>query len=270
MSHSTFGQAGTTITYTDGFGTETLSYLDVLNGKRRYRVSTGGQNLDVYYSGTRWEINYGGVLYYSNTKTALNPPNLSVGNWTNPTSGGPALLAFSGTGTTSTVLPIELTQFDVQNTEGSKNRLTWTTASEVTNKHFDIERSTDGNTFHNIGQVRGNNKPSTYQFVDNPPFATSYYRLKQVDFDGTETYSKVVSVEQKGKGKGLKIYPNPVSNTLTVENTEGGTFEVINLLGQQVLTGKTPFGGRGLDVSALPQGTYVLKVGTEVAKFVKQ
>jgi pyruvate carboxylase len=49
--------------------------------------------------------------------------------------------------------------------------------------------------------------------------------------------------------------------------TEGSLFQVINLLGQQVLVGKTT---QQLDVSALPQGTYVLKVGTEVAKFVKQ
>ena len=68
------------------------------------------------------------------------------------------------------------------------------------------------------------------------------------------------------KGK-LAVYPNPVSNLLTLENTEGGNFEIINLLRQQVLTGKTT---QRLDVSALPQGTYILKVGAEQAKFVKQ
>jgi Secretion system C-terminal sorting domain len=173
------------------------------------------------------------------------------------------------------VLPVELTQFDV-NTEGSKNHLTWRTESEKNNSHFDIERSTDGTTFHNIGQVKGNNKPSSYQFINNQPFATSYYRLRQIDFDGTETVSKIVSVAQTGKGKGLKVYPNPVSSLLTIEviarneATEGSDFQILNLLGQQVLTGKTPSGGRGLDVSALPQGTYFLKVGAEQAKFVKQ
>jgi Secretion system C-terminal sorting domain len=175
-------------------------------------------------------------------------------------------------------LPIELTVFDVQNTEGGKNHLTWTTASETNNKTFDIERSTDGTTFHSIGQVKGNNKPSSYQFVDHQPFATSYYRLRQIDFDGTETLSKVVSVELKGKSKGLKVYPTLVSNgILTVdtdgtsrENREGGQlrdFSVMNLLGQQVLVGKTT---QQLDVSSLAKGTYMLKVGSEVAKFVKQ
>jgi hypothetical protein len=180
------------------------------------------------------------------------------------------------TGTvTSSPLAAELVEFDA-NTEGSKNHLTWRTASELNNSHFDIERSTDGKTFHNIGQVKGNNKPSSYQFVDNQPFATSYYRLRQIDFDGTETVSKVVSVELKGKGKGLKVYPTLVSNgILTValamnEATEGGQlrdFSVMNLLGQQVLVGKTT---TQIDVSALAKGTYMLKVGSEVAKFVKQ
>jgi hypothetical protein len=169
------------------------------------------------------------------------------------------------------VLPVELLSFTGKNTEGSKNNLTWRTESEKNNKHFDIERSTDGTTFHPIGQVKGNNKPSSYQFVDNQPFATTYYRLRQIDFDGTETYSKIVSVVQTGKGKGLTIYPNPVSNTLTVDNMEEdeevGNFQILNLFGQQVLTGKTM---QQLDVSALAQGTYVLKVGAEQVKFVKE
>jgi Secretion system C-terminal sorting domain len=78
-------------------------------------------------------------------------------------------------------------------------------------------------------------------------------------------------VELKGKGKGLKVYPNPVSSLLNVVYTEGSSFQILNLLGQQVLTGKTPpSGAGGLDVSALPQGTYILKVGAEQAKFLKQ
>jgi Secretion system C-terminal sorting domain len=157
------------------------------------------------------------------------------------------------------ILGVELRHFEATKTEQS-NLLIWETASEKNNKHFDIERSTDGTTFHSIGQVKGNNKPSSYQFVDNQPFATTYYRLRQIDNDGTETYSKIVS-----------IYPNPVSSLLNVVYTEGSSFQILNLLGQQVLTGKTPpSGAGGLDVSALPQGTYILKVGAEQAKFLKQ
>ena len=278
MSNTIFAQSGTTISYADNQGPSTLTWYQTVSGKHHYRNTTDVIYLHYSTVRSRWETwssvpnesTLGQIMSYSGKVTASNPPNFSVGAWVNTNPGNVTLSALSGTGTTSAVLPIELMSFDVQNTEGSKNQLTWATASELNNKHFDIERSTDGNTFHNIGQVRGNNKPSSYQFVDNQPFATSYYRLRQIDFDGTETLSKVVSVALKGKGKGLKVYPTLVSNGILSVNTEGGQlrdFSVTNLLGQQVLFGKTT---QQLDVSALSQGTYVLKVGSEVAKFVKQ
>jgi hypothetical protein len=178
---------------------------------------------------------------------------------------GMATCSYNNTGQRIS-LPIELLDF-IGTPSVLGNVLTWTTASEKDNRHFDIERSTDGNTFHNIGQVKGNNKPSSYQFVDNQPFAASYYRLRQIDNDGKETLSKVISIATKGNGK-LKAYPNPVSNTLTIETDLSGNFQILNLLGQQVLTGKTT--AQRIDVSALPQGSYVLKVGAEQVKFVKQ
>jgi hypothetical protein len=282
LSTMVFGQSGTSISYLDNVGPSTLSYDALVNGKHAYKNTTDVIYLQYSTARSRWEIFYNATLtaanvaYYSTKQTTSNPPNFTVGAWVDNksvalgNSDGVTMSALSGTGTTSTVLPIELVSFDVQNTEGGKNHLTWRTESEKDNSHFDIERSTDGNTFHNIGQVRGNNKPSSYQYVDAAPFTMSYYRLKQVDFDGTETYSKVVSVEQKGKGKGLKVYPTLVSNGILSVDTEGGqlrAFSVSNLLGQQVLVGTTT---QQIDVSRLSQGTYVLKVGSEVAKFVKQ
>jgi Secretion system C-terminal sorting domain len=267
-----YGQSGTTVSYNDNFGPATLSWGGLVNGKHSY----SGSGIWLYYSGTRWEIHYNTmsapVGYYSLKATTSNPPNFTVGAWVDalpgpsPTGDATTLSALSGSGTTAT-LPIELVEFDV-NTEGSKNNLTWRTESEKNNSHFDIERSTDGKTFHNIGQVKGNNKPSSYQFVDNQPFATSYYRLRQIDFDGTETLSKVVSVELKGKSKGLKVYPTLVSNGILTVDTEGGAdYAIYNLFGQTMQTGKTQ---QQLNVSALTSGTYILKVGTEQAKFVKQ
>ena len=241
----------------------TLSYLATSGGRHSYRyIFDAGamQYVDVIYQNSRWEIvaRDGGtsdLWYYSTVQSTPNPPNLSFGAWKlHDGSNATDITSFSGTGTQSSItLPIELTQFNVQNIEGGKTHLTWTTASEKDNSHFDIERSTDGSTFHSIGQVKGNNKPSSYQFVDNQSFATSYYRLRQIDFDGTETVSKVVSVEQKSKGKGLTIYPTLVSNGILTVDTEGGDYSIYNIVGQQVQNGKTT---QRLDVSALAKGTY--------------
>jgi hypothetical protein len=150
------------------------------------------------------------------------------------------------------------------------NFLTWTTANEVNNTGFQIERLMNNGQWTILGFVKSKGKAATYDFIDNQPFTTSYYRLRQVDNDGKETVSKVIAINRKA-ANGLKVYPNPVSNILTMETNSVGDYQVINLLGQQVLTGKTPpLGVGGLDVSALPQGTYIVKVGVEQAKFIKQ
>jgi hypothetical protein len=118
-----------------------------------------------------------------------------------------------------------------------------------------------------LGFVDAKDKAATYEFLDNQPFTTSYYRLRQIDNDGKETLSKTIAVSTKSKRK-LTVYPNPVSNILTVEVERNDIpFYIINLLGQQVLSGK---GTQRINVSALPEGAYFLKIGTEQAKFVKQ
>ena len=174
------------------------------------------------------------------------------------------------------VLPVELVSFSGKYTEGG-NHLTWQTANEVNNKGFQVERHIGGSqqatddSWETVGFVAAKGKSATYTFTDDYRLSpVAYYRLKQVDNDGKFEYSKVISIAQTSEGKGLSIYPNPVSNILNLNYTEGSDFQILNLLGQQVLSGTPPYGGRGLDVSALAKGTYILKVGTEQAKFIKQ
>jgi hypothetical protein len=164
------------------------------------------------YAGGRWEIQlevFAWVTcYYNTTASAPLAPAKGLGTWvsTGAVSGCDNLATFSGTGTTTT-LPVELINFDA-NTEGSKTHLTWRTASEVNSKHFDIERSADGQHYTSIGQVKslGNTAiGSAYQYTDTEPLAgIAYYRLKQTDFDGKFDYSPVVSVNRdKTQNKAL-------------------------------------------------------------------
>jgi hypothetical protein len=177
---------------------------------------------------------------------------------------------FSGffVNTASAVLPIELLSFEASAQKGT-NLLTWRTASEINNLGFDIERSQDGLNFQTITRVKGKNKPSTYQYVDDAVYNTTYYRLKQIDNDGKTSYSQIVNVEQKGIKKGLKVYPTLVSSNILNVDTEGvsSDYNIYNLMGQIVKTGKT---GQSIEVSDLVKGTYIIKVGAESAKFVKQ
>ena len=115
-------------------------------------------------------------------------------------------------------LPVELVAFRAEQ-DGEDVRLDWATASERDNDHFVVQRSNDGQTFKDIGQVAGvGNSQLTvfYGMQDEQPLpGTAYYRLVQVDTDGTQTYSFVVSVTMPTGGS--VVYPNPTNDgTLTV------------------------------------------------------
>lgn len=272
----TFGQAGTQVDYEDGLGTETLSYAGIANGKESY--SNPGVDLYLTWSGTRWEVTCcgGNVLYASDEPTAMNPPNFTVGNYYNVNNGGVPLIALSGTGTTSTVLPVELIWFNALMIEGGI-QLKWQTASEINNEKFEVEESQDGREFQKIGEVEGKGttlEQQDYSFeVKNPRNGISYYRLKQIDFDGQFEYSKVISVNFKGEnGEVGQFYPNPsksgIVNLEYISKTdEEITISVFDVTGklivnqiQQISNGDNNL---SFDFSELNTGIYIFKIGDE-------
>ncbi len=115
------------------------------------------------------------------------------------------------------LLPIEGIILTAKNDPGGI-LLTWVTASEVNNDHFALERSKDGMHFDAIARIPGNGTTadiSTYSYLDKFPYSgLSYYRLKQVDFDGSYTYSDMVPVRKDLllAAQGYKLFPNPVRN----------------------------------------------------------
>jgi hypothetical protein len=211
----------------------------------------------------------GTTIYLGISTEAGANPSVNMGWTINGTlTTGQAVLLGISVRSVNIPVPIELMSFDVQITEGGKNILTWATGNEINSQSFEIERSRDGATFQAIGTVQALGKAGNYTFTDAEPVnGTNYYRLRQIDFDGTETLSKIVSIERNDAINRVKVYPNPVSSLLTVEDTEEADFQILNLLGQQVLTGKT---AQRIDVSTLPQGTYILQAGAEQVRFVKQ
>lgn len=103
-----------------------------------------------------------------------------------------------------TTLPVGLEYFIAQARDDDKVEMQWGTASEVNNNFFVIEKSTDGNYFEEAGKIEGAGNSSVhlnYFFIDENPFRSdiSYYRLKQVDYDGTVHYSWIVSVSYTKK-----------------------------------------------------------------------
>jgi len=179
----------------------------------------------------------------------------------------------------STPLPIGLTNFDATPVNNCCVQLDWTTSSEKDNDYFIIERSSDAQNWHFFDEVQGAGTSSTvidYSLEDKKPLPnTSYYRLSQVDFDGTLSVEGIRSVvfNPELNNNHLVIYPNPTTNTIHVlgENIAIENLTLFNSLGQIVTIemNKTENGVILIDLSILVPGIYVLKDLQESYRIVK-
>jgi hypothetical protein len=146
----------------------------------------------------------------------------------------------------SNPLPIELISFTGEKCDEDVC-LSWTTASEINNDRFEIERSANGEDFsviasHDSKATNGtSNVNLNYNFVDsNPLEGLSYYRLNQFDFNGENEYSKIVSIESKNELENeLNIFPNPSNGLFTVDCSSFSTKEIklviTDLLGRKFI-----------------------------------
>ncbi len=268
-----------TLTTAAGANTVTLSPTVGITGDFAVSVNqTGTTNM--------------GCSYESETPQRTNTFWAKSPNGTN--TWGPLGAPFKimvGATLASGLVPVNLTTFTgVKN--GATNKLSWITTDEKNNKGFELERSADGDRFSSIEFVasKANNGNSVgtleYEFIDAKPFkAVSYYRLKQIDFDGKSTYSKVVAIRD---GRILTfdigdVYPNPAKEKINVVVSsiaeKNANFIVTDLIGKvvlqqnmKVINGETNV---QLRVSNLTSGNYILKVacedGCEAAtkKFIK-
>ena len=179
------------------------------------------------------------------------------------------------------ILPLTLLSFDAEK-KGGKVETKWQTEQEVNTDYFDVERSINGVNFVSIGQVKANGlkQKSNYAFTDNTPpqSNTLYYRLKMLDKDGTFEYSKVKSISSKTSKGDLKIYPNPISNTIKAELTSIASgdidISIVDAFGKIVQTSKQKISEGSitlhLDCSNLAAGLYMFVAKTGADSFVQK
>jgi choice-of-anchor A domain-containing protein len=181
-------------------------------------------------------------------------------------------------GYTPTTLPVKLLYF-----LGSANNciveLKWQTATELNNKEFTIQRSSDGLSFVSIGTIRGSgtiNTPQSYTFTDNKPTRKNYYRMLQTDFDGTTTiYSSANEVNTNGcfddTSNGVDaLYPNPNKTNIasfkfyTEQADEQVNIEIFDNLGRtiQTIPANVSTGPNvvSFDITNLVAGTYTVRI----------
>jgi len=145
----------------------------------------------------------------------------------------------------SAVIPVELTSFTAS-VSGNDVLLNWTTATELNNSGFAIEKSVDNEIFHQVSFVPGfgtTTENRNYSFTDNSVYAgTYYYRLKQIDYDGSYEYSEVAEVEI-GVPEEFYLsqnYPNPFNPETKIEYsiaiTTNVKLSIYNSIGEEIIT----------------------------------
>ncbi|MCB0478742.1 MAG: T9SS type A sorting domain-containing protein [Crocinitomicaceae bacterium] len=185
---------------------------------------------------------------------------------------------------TNSALPINLVEFEAHPLNKNNVQLQWTTASEINNDYFTLEKSQNGFDWIAFATIQGAGNSSSnkhYNHIDHDPFlGLSYYRLKQTDFDGSSTYSDIESVlldEEYEKDENWLVYPNPSNYLIIVENSSlnaQSNFKILNVLGQDQsselsfcnkLSGKIELG-----ISHLAQGLYFFQIGEKTFRFRKE
>ena len=208
--------------------------------------------------------NANGGNYLTNTVTFsvgdVNTESMAF-NATAPADNGNGCLC-----TAAPVLPVELSSFTIE--FDKIVNLTWQTSAELNNEKFIVETSTEGEVFNRIGEVAGagaTTEPHDYTFTHHTPSAgVNYYRLKQIDFDGTFAYSKVLVINAPGSND-IFAFPNPAKDKITLQydySKGTGNIQLYDALGRRVNASIGGYAGN-YEVKlpeGLAKGTYWLKV----------
>ena len=151
-------------------------------------------------------------------------------------------------GSSDNPLPVELTSFSA-NCEDNGVNISWTTASEINNDYFTIEKSNDGNDFYTLTTITGagnSNVENSYEYYDSEPTnGVVYYRLSQTDFNGDEQAFNIISENCSGSNTiedNFIIINNPAHEQVQLQltGTEGNQYVLsfIDQLGRQLIEKK--------------------------------
>jgi hypothetical protein len=201
-------------------------------------------------------------------KGFLNAASTVELKYVNLASGGAGAMNFKTYD--NTALPVSFSNFTVTK-NNSTAQINWSTASETNNNFFTVEKSNDGVNFEMITTVKGAGNSNTviaYNVVDNSLTAgTSYYRIKQTDFDNNSTYSAIVSISNSNNSQ-LSVYPNPVNAgdeiQVTIVDMKDAQITVRDLQGMDYFSGNaTGTDSFSINTNHIAPGMYIVTVASE-------
>jgi hypothetical protein len=171
-------------------------------------------------------------------------------------------------------LPVTLVSFAGKLLANGRNELEWVTGSETNNDYFEILKSTNAVNFTPVGNVKGvgdSRERSVYSFTDESPDSkVTYYRLKQVDYDGTFSLSKIIAVRAEERKPDEYVFPNPAEHYLEVVTDNGSAVEDVVLFD---LTGKVVLSkskSNQIDISSLQKGDYLINIKMNSGQMVSK
>ncbi|HEY1022409.1 MAG TPA: T9SS type A sorting domain-containing protein, partial [Flavisolibacter sp.] len=237
--------------------------------------------------------------YNSTTNEATICQGVSLGSLPGFPTGGQYRLRFEFTPNTGNGVLGETITFDDYRTNGTFSQaplpvtfisftakkvntsvlLTWDIAGEENVARYEVERSQDGRSFTRIGQIQSHGK-DTYTFSDDAPLSEGYYRIKNVDNDGSFKYSTIARIAGGKSTIVLRAFPQPVTSQLTLQHpvVEGKTMVSISNAEGRVVKSVQPATGSMqtyVDMSTLGKGMYFIRIAgedgqTETLKVIKQ
>lgn len=287
VSGPTTATAGSLITY--AMRTSNAGGLTATNVVPKLQLPTGLPTTNVTAPGGTYDPASGWVTFgpISSLTSAATPVNNTV-TFRAPTTGpvdGLATAASSAvpdpvmsnnsanvtTAIGNNPLPVVLTDFSAR-AQAADALLTWRTAQEKNNDRFEVERSRNGLSYERVGTLPGRGTTtaaSEYRYTDLNAARTGagvvYYRLKQVDTDGTTTYSEARAVQFEAAPVVATLYPNPAAEqaTLDLGSLEAGsyTIRILDLTGRVVQQCQAA-GARqqALPLRTLSPGSYIVQV----------
>jgi hypothetical protein len=216
--------------------TQTLAagnYTFTAGGDDGFRLSLDG--------GTTWVLDqWQDQSYTTSTYSATLPAGTYNTVLEYYQNGGYDVVSYSNT---YTILPVTVNSWTASLLPGDKALLKWTTSNAVNFDHFIVQRSTDNETFQDVGTVAAVTADSSttqqYSYTDQFTYnGNVYYRLEMVDHDGSTSWSTIVSLPMQASAA-IRIYPTVVTNgQLTVESPSAvnqAQFQLFDMKGQKLM-----------------------------------
>ena len=172
----------------------------------------------------------------------------------------------------ATALPVELTYFQTQATDNQKVNIKWETATEINSSYFVLERSRDAVNYKAIANIEAagsSTSKKTYNFIDESAlFGTNYYRLSQIDRDGTQQVFRPQAVVIDDAYMAFGVFPNPSIGTnfnVKVEDSDEANLNLMDFSGRVIGVNISKLTQTILEITPtenLKLGTYILEVQT--------